>query len=323
MKPYENVDTGRSESSEQGLVFNLQYHSTEDGPGIRTSIFMKGCSMRCPWCHNPEGIKTAPELIWFDVRCIGARDCVAVCPVSALALSSDGVAIDRNRCTLCGECETACPANALEIIGKPYTVDEVVAKALQDRIFYKRSGGGVTFSGGEVSLQAGFVLKAMQRLKQEGIHLAVDTCGGVAWNRLAPLVEYADLVLYDIKSMDPVAHHQNTGVPLDLVLENAKKIAALKKPMWIRTPVIPEFNDTVENIRQTARFIASSLPTVQRYDILAFNNTCSVKYHRLDLPWQYEADDLLTEEKMVELAQTAREQGLTFVHWAGLTRQTN
>jgi pyruvate formate lyase activating enzyme len=303
-----------------GMTFNIQLHSTEDGPGIRTSIFMKGCPMHCPWCHNPEGINRSPELIWYEMRCLGAKECLKVCPKEALKLTSEGMIIDRTLCDTCGKCAIACPASALEVIGKRYTVDEMAAKALQDRVFYEKSGGGVTLSGGETSLQADFSVTLMERLRKERIHIGLDTCGGTKWPTLQRLVNLADLVLYDLKIMDSVKHRKFTGIPLNLVLENARKISKTGKPMWVRTPIIPGVNDSVENISQTARFIKGNLPTVERYDLLAFNNTCTLKYQRLGLNWSLENKGLVPEETMERLACAAKEEGLDFVHWSGLTR---
>jgi pyruvate formate lyase activating enzyme len=223
------------------------------------------------------------------------------------------------RCVDCGLCEEACPAAALEVIGRERTVEEVAAEVLRDRVFYEKSGGGVTLSGGEPALQEEFSRALMEALKAEGIHLALDTCGGMAWKRLEPLVDLADLVLYDIKVMDPDAHLEYTGVPLDLVLENACRVAATGKPMWVRTPVIPGYTDAEENVRRIARFIRDQLPTVERYDLLAFNNTCDAKYRRLDLIFTLAGRGLIPEEKMERLAKAASEEGLAVARWSGAT----
>jgi pyruvate formate lyase activating enzyme len=302
-----------------GSIFNIQRDSTEDGPGVRTTVFFKGCPMHCPWCHNPEGMKSIQQLIWYETRCIIAKVCLKACLKEALNLTRDGMLIDRNRCDACGECVSACPAAALEVIGKKYSVDEIVAKVVRDRIFYEKSGGGVTLSGGEPSMQPGFAAAVMESLKREGIHVALDTCGGVNWKTLQALVALADLVLYDLKWMDADNHIRHTGVPLALVLENARKIAEAGKPIWVRTPIIPRYNDTEENVRQTASFIKAYLPTVQRYDLLAFNNTCAPKYRRLGSSWALDDQGLVRDETMGHLAGVARDQGLDFVHWSGMT----
>ncbi len=304
----------------RGRLFNIQFHSTEDGPGIRTTFFFKGCHMRCPWCHNPEGMHTHPELIWYENRCIGASDCLQACPRKALRLTPQGMRIDRDRCDGCGICESACPAGALEVVGKDYSVPDLVSLALQDKVFYQKSGGGITLSGGEPSLQADFCGALMDALKEQGLHLALDTCGGTSWTVLERLVRSADLILYDLKIMDPDQHRRYTGLLLKPVLENAQRIAEIGKPLWIRTPIIPGINDTEENIRRTARFIQEKLPTVARYDLLAFNNTCSSKYHRLGRSWDLGQKELISEETLERLAEAARREGLAGVHRSGLTK---
>ncbi len=304
----------------KGSIFNILRHATEDGPGIRTTVFMKTCPMRCPWCHNPEGMDRPAHLVWYDARCIGDGQCVKACPLEALKLTDQGVLIDRSRCDACGLCVEACPAAALEVLGRDYTVEEVASIVMEDKVFYEKSGGGMTLSGGEPAQQPEFCAALMKAVKQEGIHIALDTCAGVNWKTLRPLVELANLVLLDLKVMDERAHLEFTGIPLKLVLENARNISREGKSLWVRTPVIPGYTDSEENIRLVARFIKQHLPTATRYDILAFNNYCTPKYARLGLSWAFKDTELIPEELMVKLAETAKEEGLEFVHWSGMTR---
>jgi pyruvate formate lyase activating enzyme len=305
-----------------GIITNIQRCSTEDGPGIRTTVFFKGCPMKCSWCHNIETIDPKPILVWYEVKCIGDEACVRACPEDALTLTPDGLKIDRTKCKVCGTCEDACPTGAVKVMGKVWASDDLVKELLRDKVFFETSHGGVTLSGGEATYQPQFTLEVAKGLKNKGVHVALDTCGYCSEKVLRDLLPYIDLVLYDLKVMDPKKHKEFTGVPLDTVLTNAQIVAESGKPIWIRTPVIPKHTDDEENIRAVARFILKNLPTVERYDLLAFNRMCIDKYALFDLEYPLKDYDLISEETMEHLAQLARDEGLQNVVWSGMTKNS-
>lgn len=302
-----------------GLTFNVQRFSTEDGPGIRTTVFLKGCPLRCAWCHNPEGLRPHPDLVWYDMRCIAARECLRACPENALELTPQGMRIARDKCTVCGACARACPAAALEVIGRQWTADELLVELLKDAVFYETSGGGITFSGGEPLLQVDFLANLLPRCCQAGLHVALDTCGAVSWGHYAQVLPWTNLVLLDLKIMDGERHHAATGVNNTVILENAERMAALRIPMWIRTPVIPGYTNDLDNIRAIGQFIRGSLPTVERWDLLAYTNLGRPKYHRLDLPYALADAPLLTKAEMEAIWQQAVAL-VPVARWSGSTR---
>jgi len=302
-----------------GTTFNIQRFSTQDGPGIRTTIFFKGCLLHCAWCHNPEGLSPRPELVWYDARCIGARDCLSACPSAALELTPQGMHIDRWRCDACGACAEACPSTALEVIGRVWSPEALFAEVQKDTIFFETSGGGVTLSGGEPMTQADFLLALCRLCQEAGLHVALDTCGAAAWTRYEQVLPLVDLVLYDLKIWDGQRHRAATGMDNERILENARRIAATKMPLWIRTPIIPGFTAGAANIAALGEFIAAELPTVQRWDLLAYTNLGQPKYHRLDRPYTLEGVPLLTHAEMEALHAVAVRKVPVAV-WSGAAR---
>jgi len=303
-------------------VFNIQRFSTEDGPGIRTTVFFKGCPLSCVWCHNPEGISPKPQLLWYANRCIGVRDCLKVCPEKALELTAKGMKIDPGRCTACGLCEEACPAAALEVVGKFWTVEDLVMEVKKDEPFFRNSGGGITLGGGEPMLQAEFVAAFLEQCKEEGLSTALDTSGFASWDRYEKLLHHVDLLLLDLKQMHPEAHEKTTGVRIEPILENARHIGQISSlTAWIRTPIIPGYTDAQENVRAVAEFVARHMPNVARYDLLAFNNLCIGQYDRLGMPFVLRDAQLMRRERMEELKAAAEEAGAPNVHWSGATQQ--
>ncbi len=304
-----------------GIITNIQRCSTEDGPGIRTTLFFKGCPMKCLWCHNIETIDPKRIVVWYAVKCIGDQACVRACPESAIEMTPNGVRIDHERCTLCGDCEDACPTGAIKMMGQVWASDDMVNELLKDKIFFNTSGGGVTLSGGEATFQADFAIKVAKGLQENGVHVALDTCGYCSESVMRSLLRHVDLVLYDLKTMDPKMHQEYTGVPLDRVLENARVVAESGLPTWIRTPIIPKHTDDEKNVRSISRFILDNMPNVERYDLLAFNKMCVDKYHLFGLEYPLEDEDLMESEAMEHLAQVARDVGVQNVVWSGMTKR--
>jgi pyruvate formate lyase activating enzyme len=301
------------------LTFNVQRFSTGDGPGIRTTVFMKGCPLKCAWCHNPEGLRESPELMWHDVRCIGHRACLSACPSRSLELTPSGIVIDRKTCDACEKCVDACPASALEVVGKRWNVDALLAEVEKDRVFYETSDGGVTISGGEPMMQHAFVGELLRCCKEKGIATALDTCGAAAWERFEEILPFVDLVLFDLKIVDDARHREITGTSNALSLGNARRIAAAGKPIWVRTPIVPGFTDDEANIAAIGAFVRDELPTAKRWDLLAYTNLGKPKYKRLDLPYAPGDAPLLTKAEMENTCRIAA-GFFAEARWSGATR---
>ena len=243
--------------------------------------------MRCTWCHNPEGLNAVFQVMWIESKCRGCGKCVEICPNEAIIAGEAGLVTDPKKCRTCGRCVDACLQNAREISGKDITVAQALDTVKRDRIFYSKSGGGVTLSGGEACLQWEFARKFFKACKEERIHTALDTCGCVNPENLKSVLTYSDLVLYDLKVADPVAHKKCTGVDLAPVLKNARCISELSIPMWIRIPVIPGYTDSHENMAGIGAII-KELPMVERVDLLPYHRLGEAKYKGLGLTYLLE-----------------------------------
>lgn len=265
----------------QGIVFDVKHFAVHDGPGIRITIFLKGCPLRCEWCHSPESQNPVPEILIHQDRCIGCGRCLEVCKLGAI--SSPG-AIDRIKCNLCGECADACCAGALELLGKKMTIDQLMEIVEKDRELLISSGGGVTLSGGEPMMQSGFAVELLRRFKETGYHTALDTSGYTTWEKLRQALEYTDLVLFDLKHMDSLKHKQHTGVSNDLIFENLRKTSKNGNCIWIRVPLIPRINDDEENLRELSDFVKRL--EVGRTYILPYHTLGVAKYAALDREYE-------------------------------------
>ncbi|MDY7010076.1 MAG: glycyl-radical enzyme activating protein [Planctomycetota bacterium] len=257
-----------------GMVFDIKRFAVHDGPGIRTTVFLKGCPLRCIWCHNPESMLHRSEIALHPDKCIHCGRCLDACPLE------DDKKLDREYCTGCGACAEVCPSGARVLCGRELSVDEVMAEAVSDKAFYDNSGGGVTVSGGEPLTQPDFAREILHSCRAESMHTVLDTTGYADWEILAEVAPQADLVLYDLKCADPRQHRELTGVSNEVILENAGRLAKTGKPMIVRIPVIPGYTDSPENIGNIGKFVTSLGDSVRSVELLPYNRLAEAKYHQ-------------------------------------------
>lgn len=289
--------------------------SSHDGPGLRTTVFFKGCPLHCRWCHNPETIHPFPELKWTERDCIGCRKCEEACESGAIDFSRQrDHLIDRGKCIRCFSCAEHCPSKALSIIGRKYSPQTLSAAILKEEALLKSMDGGVTFSGGEPALYADFISELAKDLKERDLHLALDTCGQAPASAYAQMLPYLDLLLFDIKETEPEKHIAFTGKDNRRILENLHVIAGLirenrlRTRIWIRTPLIPEMTASVENITGIGKLLNDSFSDlIDKWELCAFNNMCADKYTELGIDWPLAKVPLLTDKEISVLLDTAKE----------------
>ena len=286
-----------------GQVFNIQRYSTHDGPGVRTTVFLKGCPLRCYWCQNPESQSLKPVLMIKKDRCTGCGRCVQACPQKANYIADGAVATNRSLCTVCGRCVSACLNNVRSVEGEPMTVKQVIHKVRRDYNLFCNSGGGMTISGGACEMQPEFTINLLKAAHDDGIRTAVEMEGAFPWETVRAIAEHCDFIMYDLKHMDKEKHIMGTKVSNERILDNAKHLVKMGKKLQFRTPLIPGFNDSLESVAAIAHFIRNELglSPVEYHELLGYNNLGEDKYERLDMPGICPKNKRQSEEYLAEL----------------------
>ena len=295
------------------LIFDIKRYALHDGPGIRTTLFLKGCPLRCVWCHNPESWSPKPQKLYKKNKCIGCGSCVAACSKDAIELTPDGVVPTENRCLLCGNCADACPALAMEICGREWPMDELMAEVEKERGVMENSGGGVTLSGGEPLLHPEYTLDLLEELGRRGFHRTVDTTLFASPGTVRAVAEACDLFLVDLKVMDADAHRRYTGVSNEGILENLRLVASIGTPYFVRIPLIAEVNASEENIAATADFLRSLDRLPVEVDLLPYHDIGKGKHERMGTVYNPEAISLSapSKEEQERCVKQLTEAGLT------------
>jgi pyruvate formate lyase activating enzyme len=263
----------------QGLIFNIQRFSLHDGPGVRTTVFLKGCPLSCSWCQNPEGISMDPLIVRHMNKCLACLSCFNQCPAGSIKITDKGPVIDQQSCRKCFGCADVCPAGAIKVAGKMFTTEALTKELLKDRLVFEESGGGVTFSGGEPFMQPEFLLEMLKSLKNQGIHTAIETCGHTKWENIKKTIPFTDLYLYDLKFIDEEKCARYTGVSGQLILSNFKKLTALNPAIIIRIPLIPGINDDHASLLKIAEFLKSA--AVDQAELIPYHNYGERKYDNI------------------------------------------
>jgi len=292
-----------------GLIFDIKRYAIHDGPGIRTTVFLKGCPLRCQWCHNPEGQESTPEIMVRSARCVEeCLDCISQCPQSAISKDGEVIWVDQSKCDFCAKCREVCVYEAIDIIGREVDVRDVVDEIEKDRIFFDESGGGISLSGGEPLMQPDFLEALLEEFKKREIRITVDTCGYAPFDVLDRIRENVDLFLYDIKVMDDKKHKEYTGVSNQLIIENLRKLSEKGANIAIRIPIIPGVNDDEENIQSIAEYL-QSLKNIKQINLLPFHRGGIEKYKGLGKKTQAKTVEPPSSEKIEGIKKMLENSG--------------
>ena len=297
--------------SQKGLIFNIQRFSLHDGPGIRTTLFFKGCPLNCLWCQNPEGLSSNKELFQSSTKCIGCKSCLNKCPEGAISFNAQEAVIDRNSCKLCLTCTDNCPTGALEAIGKDMTINEITVEVLKDRVIFEESGGGVTLSGGEPLLQLDFVTDLLKAMKELNINTAVETSGYASMEALERVSPWTDLFLYDIKLIDPEESKKYTGISSKPAIDNFKYLAQNGSLLTVRMPLIPGINDHRDHLRLVADTLKEN--GINELELIPYHNLGANKYRGLNMDYQLQELEPPSNKQLAAVREIFLSEGISTI----------